>query len=58
LALGAALEEVKEAGADAERRRDEKPADQDRGSDGDDPPARKRPAAGSMLCSRRVEHVV
>ena len=28
------------------------------GSDGDDPPARERPAAGWMLCSRRVEHVV
>jgi hypothetical protein len=56
--LAAALEEVKEAAGDAKRRRDEKPADQDHSSDGDDPPARERPAAGWMLCSRRVEHVV
>ena len=54
---GRAPDQTQEATAQAERR-DQKPADQDHGSDGDDPPARERPAAGWMLCSRRVEHVV
>ena len=52
------MHEVEEATADAERRRDEKSADQDRASGGDDPPARECPAARWMLRSRRIGHLV